>query len=562
MPKAYSYIRFSTKEQAKGHSLKRQTEMREAYLAKRPDLTLDTSLTLEDMGVSAFKGANADEGNLGTFIRAIEAGIVPKGSFLLIESLDRLSRAKVNIALNLFLSIVNQGITIVTLEDGKEFGENNDFTDIIISIVGMQRAHEESKRKSDLISKAWKDKRVQAASNGKVMSKVVPFWLKAKDDKSGFIVREEFAAILNRMFDLALDGVGVSSIAKTLNSEGIFTTSGKAWKGPNIAKFLRNRAAIGEATFSSFMNPDSKREATEPIPNYFPAVVDEAKFYAVRDKFSTYNMDTEHGRKSDNRNLFRRLVRCPYCGNSVSLQAVRYSSKDGKKLYSTLACSGKVAGNGCKSERWDYYEFQHLFLTLVRELDVSSLVGTDKKQDDIRRVKTLLGKERLNNEQLKAKLGNLMSLVEEGVKLDGVAKRMQELDGLVSTSDTTLSNLERELSILEAETRSFEMTREHMNELIELLGDPVHSPKPYHIMEQEEVQRRAKLTMMVATLVREIKMYSIGTGINIAPAKSDEVILDTTPSFSVTFKSGLTRVVKGNWTIKLDLQKHKEEMGA
>lgn len=557
MPKAYSYIRFSTKEQAKGHSLKRQTEMREAYLEKRPDLTLDTSLTLEDMGVSAFKGANADEGNLGTFIRAIESGIVPKGSYLLIESLDRLSRAKVNIALNLFLSIVNQGITIVTLEDGKEFGENNDFTDIIISIVGMQRAHEESKRKSDLISKAWKDKRVQAASTGKVMSKVVPFWLKAKEDKSGFIVIEEHAAILNRMFDLALDGMGVHAIAKSLNSDGLTTPTGKAWKGPNIAKFLRNRASIGEATFSSFMNEENKREATDPIPNYFPVVVDEAKFYAVRDRLNTWSMATEHGKKSDSRNLFRRLIRCQYCGNSISIQAMKYKTRAGVKLYSTLACSGMVAGNGCKSKRWDYYEFQRLFLNLVQELDVATLVGSNKKQDDVKRLNTLIGKERLSNEQLTAKMNNLMTLVEDGVKVDGVSKRIQDLSNQISHSNVTLSNLERELSIFEAESRSFESARLEMDELIELLGDPDHSPKPYHIMEEEEVRRRAKLTMMISSIVDNIVVYSVGTGINLAPAKSDDVILDTTPSFSVTFKNGLTRMVKQGWTQKLDFRKHK-----
>jgi DNA invertase Pin-like site-specific DNA recombinase len=558
MPLAYSYIRFSTKEQAKGHSLKRQTELREAYLAKRPELTLDTSLTLQDLGVSAFKGANADEGQLGAFIRAIESGIVPKGSFLLIESLDRLSRAKVNIALNLFLSIINQGIVIATLGDDKEYGENCDFHDIIISILVMQRAHEESKRKSDLISKAWENKRVEATKSGRVMSKVVPFWLKAKEDKSGFIVIPEYAAILNRMFDLALDGVGVSSIAKTLNGDGITTPTGKAWKGPNIAKFLRNRAAIGEATFTTFMNEDSKREATDPIPNYFPAVVAEDKFYAIRDKFATTNMSTEHGRKSDNRNLFRRLIRCQYCGNSVSIQAMKYKTKEGQKLYSTLCCSGQVSGNGCKSKRWDYYEFQRLFLNLVREIDVSSLVATDKKQDDIRKVKALIGKERLNHEQLTTKQNNLMSLVEEGVKVDSVAKRIQDLDSQISAASIALSHLERELSILEAETRSFEMTRECMNELIDLLGDPEHSPKPYHIMEQAEIQRRAKLTMMISTLVKEIKMASAGTGINVAPAISDDVILDTTPSFSVTFKSGLTRLVKADgWTMKLDFRKPK-----
>lgn len=558
MPLAYSYIRFSTKEQAKGHSLKRQIEDREKYLAKRPDLTLDTSLTLHDLGVSAFKGANADEGQLGAFIRAIESGIVPKGSYLLVESFDRLSRAKVNKALKLFLSITDAGINIVTIGDEREYGEDSDFNDILYSIIVMQRAYNESKEKSDRVSKAWRNKRIEAAKTGKVMSKVVPFWLKAKEDKTGFMVLEEYAAILNRMFDLAIDGVGVGSIAKTLNSEGVTTPTGKAWKGPNIAKFLRNRAVIGEATFSTFKNEEGKREATEPIPNYFPAVISEDKFYAVRDKFASCNMSTEHGRKSDNRNLFRRLIRCRYCGNSVSLQAMKYKTKEGMKLYSTLACSGMVAGNGCKSKRWDYYEFQHLFLNLVQELDVSALVGVDKKQDDVKRIRSLFGKERLNKEQLTVKLNNLIALVEEGVKVDGVAKRMQELDSQISTSSILLSNLERELSILEAEARSFAMTRENMNELIELLGDPAHSPKPYHIMEQTEVQRRAKLTMMIATLVKEISMTSVGTGINIAAANSDEVILDETPSFSVTFQSGLTRFVKaGGWTMKLDFRKQK-----
>ena len=227
-------------------------------------------------------------------------------------------------------------------------------------------------------------------------------------------------------------------------------------------------------------------------------------------------------------------------------------------LYSTLACSGKVSGNGCKSERWDYYDFQRLFFLLVQELDVTSLVGADKKNEDIQKTKALIGKERLNYEQLTTKLNNLMSLVEEGVKVDGVAKRIQEIDAQLRASATTRANLERDLSILEAETRSFNATRESMNELINLLGDPAHSPKSYHIMEQEEIQRRAKLTMLIATLVEEITMTSAGTGINIAPAKSDEVIHDTTPSCSILFKSGLTRFVKaGGWSVKLDLRKKK-----
>src|SRR5215470_10547184 len=72
-PTAYSYIRFSTPEQAKGDSLRRQSDLAEAYCRRR-GWTLDTSLTLRDLGVSAFRGDNALSGNLRTFLDAIRRG--------------------------------------------------------------------------------------------------------------------------------------------------------------------------------------------------------------------------------------------------------------------------------------------------------------------------------------------------------------------------------------------------------------------------------------------------------------------------------------------------------
>lgn len=55
MARAYSYIRFSTEEQAKGDSLRRQLDLRHEYL-KGKDLILDETLTMHDLGVSGFKG--------------------------------------------------------------------------------------------------------------------------------------------------------------------------------------------------------------------------------------------------------------------------------------------------------------------------------------------------------------------------------------------------------------------------------------------------------------------------------------------------------------------------
>ena len=88
MPKAYSYIRFSTPEQIKGDSLRRQTMLSEKY-ALEHNLDLDITLNLKDLGVSAYDRSNITKGALGVFLKLIQDGKIAPGSFLLIESLDR-----------------------------------------------------------------------------------------------------------------------------------------------------------------------------------------------------------------------------------------------------------------------------------------------------------------------------------------------------------------------------------------------------------------------------------------------------------------------------------------
>ena len=56
-PKAYSYIRFSTPQQAKGDSHTRQNDKAARYAAEH-ELVLDTALNLTDLGVSAYRGKN------------------------------------------------------------------------------------------------------------------------------------------------------------------------------------------------------------------------------------------------------------------------------------------------------------------------------------------------------------------------------------------------------------------------------------------------------------------------------------------------------------------------
>ena len=117
-PKAYSYIRMSTDVQRKGDSLRRQLEASRRYAAAN-DLELVEDFRLEDLGVSAFKGANVTSGALGQFLAAVREGRIEKGSYLIVELLDRLSRQAVMESFTLFAEIMRAGVNIATLTDNQ-----------------------------------------------------------------------------------------------------------------------------------------------------------------------------------------------------------------------------------------------------------------------------------------------------------------------------------------------------------------------------------------------------------------------------------------------------------
>jgi len=114
--RAFSYLRFSTPEQSWGDSHRRQSEAARRY-AFRHELELDEEITFEDTGVSAFDGQNVRTGQLADFLQAVECGLVPKGSFLLVENLDRLSRQSPWDAMETLRQVLNLGIVLVTLSD-------------------------------------------------------------------------------------------------------------------------------------------------------------------------------------------------------------------------------------------------------------------------------------------------------------------------------------------------------------------------------------------------------------------------------------------------------------
>ena len=118
MAKVISYRRFSSAQQARGDSLRRQTEAAEDYCLGHGD---DLDLDFVDAGMSAYRGRNATDGALKRFVELAEAGTFEPGTKLVVEHLDRLSRADILTAQEQFIRILKAGLTIVTLADGQTY---------------------------------------------------------------------------------------------------------------------------------------------------------------------------------------------------------------------------------------------------------------------------------------------------------------------------------------------------------------------------------------------------------------------------------------------------------
>ena len=220
-PKAYSYIRMSTPEQLKGDSLRRQLARTREYAERN---SLDLIESFDDIGVSGFRGRNAELGALARFKNLVEQGEIKSGSYLIVESMDRLSRQKVMDAFVLLADIVGRGITLVTLDDQQVYSSQilgeRDF-----QVVYCSRRNGTSTRrirpKSDLLSQTWKGKRKLLRDSGTILTSKVPAWLRANRATNKISVFPDRADIVREIFTMTRDGYGTYSIAQELNKRGV-----------------------------------------------------------------------------------------------------------------------------------------------------------------------------------------------------------------------------------------------------------------------------------------------------------------------------------------------------
>lgn len=338
---AYSYVRFSTAKQELGDSLRRQVQMAEEYCAKN-NLELHP-VSYRDLGVSAFKRKNVEKGALAAFIDAVKTGKIAKGSFLVVEQFDRLSRADVDMAVKLLLDLVHSGITLVTLVDGKVWDRESikDMSNLILAIVFMSRANNESAMKADRLSQAWDQKKQKAGQPGtKIVTSECPRWLRANHDKTSFIVLEDRVESVKRVFEMRIGGYGaVATVNRANKEQWPVPGNGNTWHTSLVGRLLHNRALLGEYQPHKSADQGGRIPDGGAILGYYPIVLDEQTF--LRAQAAADRRGEFPGRRDENsRNFLQGLLRCT-CGRSF----VRKNKNSAKQPdYARYYCTARIRG--------------------------------------------------------------------------------------------------------------------------------------------------------------------------------------------------------------------------
>lgn len=333
--RVYSYLRFSSHAQAKGDSFRRQSESAIEWCEEH-GYELDESLTFRDLGVSAYDRSNIERGALSLFIKAVQLGKVPKGSILLVESLDRLSRAEIPDAVGLLMDLVKADIEVVTLLDEKRWTRDSikDLPEFILSVILFSRAHEESKSKAKRIREQYKARRVSGA---KIICNIGPGWLAKDREQKCWVAVPKLAAVVLEVFERYVDGEGIAAITRRANSEGWPVPSSRnkdsGWHISLIKRILKNRAVVGDYVQSN----------GEVIQDFFPQIVSLDLFSRAQAVGAT-RASIPRRRDSDFRNIFQGMMYCGSCGASFVLKnkARRYPTS--KNTYTVYMCADRVRG--------------------------------------------------------------------------------------------------------------------------------------------------------------------------------------------------------------------------
>ncbi|MGY2363504.1 recombinase family protein [Pseudomonas azotoformans] len=442
--RVYSYLRFSDPRQATGSSADRQLQYAQRWAAEK-GLALDESLSLRDEGLSAYHQRHVKQGALGVFLQAVEDGRIADGSVLVVEGLDRLSRAEPIQAQAQLAQIINAGITVVTASDGREYNRSGlkaQPMDLVYSLLVMIRAHEESDTKSKRVKAAIRrqcEGWVAGTYRGIIRNGKDPQWLHW--DGQAFQLLPERVEGVRLVIELFRQGYGSVRIIREMTERGLAVTT-KGITALQVHRLVRLPALMGVKVLE--LDGETYR-----LEGYYPPIL-------TADEFADLSLQVESRVRRKGKGEIPGLVTglgityCGYCGTAVVGQNVMHRAKSDGSLsdgHRRLICVGYSHNSGCPiGGSCSVVPIEKALMSYCTDrMNLSSLLeGNDQSQQLQVRLSTAKAEAALIEQQLE-RVSEALLAAEGGAAPLIFVRKARELEDLHAAKQKEVSQAEREL---------------------------------------------------------------------------------------------------------------------
>ena len=467
------YERLSRDDELIGesNSIKNQKQLLENYAHKNGYSPIRH---FTDDGVS---GTTFEREGFQAMIAEVEAGNV---SAVIVKDMSRFGRDYLKVGFYTEVMFKEKGVRFIAINNGIDSAnqQDSDFTPFL-NIMNEWYARDASRKIQAVFKSRMQD--------GKRVSPSVPYgYLRSPEDKQKLIIDEEPAAVVRRIYQMVIEGKGVTAIADILTAEKVLIPSAYAkihcpennhskgftnpylWSATAVSYILEKQEYMGHTVLGKTVSVSyktKKRRKAEPdelmiFKNTHPAIVDEETWYLAQKLRKTVRKPS-YDRPP---HPLTGLVYCADCGHKMTH---RQPSPTKKKKYDAddayICGSYRQRTRNCTMHFIKTSVLWELILTAIRE--VSDYVRQDEQAfiDKVQQTSTVQIAETQREQKRR-----LAEATERNGELNTLIKKLYEGNATGKIPDKhferLLAEYDREQTALETEIEDLQEQIDSFNE--------------------------------------------------------------------------------------------------
>ena len=459
-----------------------------------------------DDGIS---GVTMDRPGFADMIQQLEQG---KAAAVFVKDLSRLGRNYIEVGRLTEEFFPNHDIRLVAVSDNIDTDEGENELAPIRNLFNEWYARDISKKRR--ISNKIK------GNAGEPMGQPPYGYIKDPENPKRWIVDEEAARVVRRIYRMTLEGVGTEQIAAKLEEDGVLTPRaywhskginrpGKVkdlppthWNSSSVIKMLSVQEYCGDIlnfkTYSkSYKNKkrlENDRENWAIFKDVHEPIIERAVFEQVQQKRGKMR---KRQAKDGERNMFSGLLVCADCGSNL-----HFHFNQGNPEIKYFNCSNYKGNRGtCGSTHYVRVDFlEQVVLGEIRRL--TKYAGL--YEDDF--LKEVIGHSRQAEEtERRLKEKELKSLLARDDELDGLFERIYEDNVSGKLSDDRFAKMSRRY---EEEQKELSEKIKKLRSEIEKQSSRATSTDMFVSIVRKYTRARKLTPRMLNELVEKIEVYN------------------------------------------------------